>query len=99
MVQIVIPVGPRDNLEWVKRSVQSALEQGVEVVVYDNSERRDVHEYFLALQGKLRYVRDSRMSRVNMARLRNRMLSLVTDEYAVMLDSDVVMPRDAVSKW
>jgi hypothetical protein len=56
MVQIVIPVGPRDNLEWVKRSVQSALGQGVEVIVYDNSERRDIHEYFLALQGKLRYV-------------------------------------------
>jgi Glycosyl transferase family 2. len=38
------------------------------------------------------------MGRVNMAKLRNRMLSLVADKYAVMLDSDVVMPRDAVSK-
>lgn len=52
MVEIIIPVGPNDNLEWVKRSVESALSQPVDrVVIYDNSERADISDFFSSLRG------------------------------------------------
>ncbi len=95
MVEIIIPVGPNDNLEWVKRSVESALSQPVDrVVIYDNSERTDISDFFSSLRGNLKYIRDKRMRKVNMARLRNKLLSLSSEKYIIMLDSDVVIPKD-----
>ncbi|MEM3269792.1 MAG: glycosyltransferase family A protein, partial [Saccharolobus sp.] len=95
MVQIIIPVGPNDRLDWVKKSVESALSQKVDnVIIYDNSERKDIEDFFKNLGKDLIYVKDKRMNKVNMARLRNKMLSLATDKYVIMLDSDVVIPKD-----
>ncbi|AOL15809.1 glycosyl transferase family 2 [Sulfolobus sp. A20] len=95
MVKIIIPVGPSDNLDWVKKSVFSAISQPVDgVIVYDNSERRDINEFFESLKDKIIYVKDERMKKVNMAKLRNKMLKLANDKYIIMLDSDVVIPKD-----
>ncbi|AAK40982.1 glycosyltransferase family 2 protein [Saccharolobus solfataricus] len=95
MVEIIIPVGPNDKLEWVKRSVNSALLQSVDkVIIYDNSERADIYNFFQELKDKLVYIKDKRMTKVNMARLRNKMLSLASDKYVIMLDSDVVIPKN-----
>jgi hypothetical protein len=99
MVQIIIPVGPNDKVDWVKRSVNSALSQPVDkVIIYDNSERSDIYYLFKELKDKLVYIKDKRMKRVNMARLRNKMLSLIDDKYVIMIDSDVVIPKDYANK-
>lgn len=50
------------------------------------------------MKDKLVYIKDKRMKRVNMARLRNKMLSLIDDKYVIMIDSDVVIPKDYANK-
>ena len=96
MVEIIIPIGPGDKLEWVKRSVSSALSQPVDrVIIYDNSERDDIQSLISSLQSnKLYYVKDKRYKRVNMAKIRNKMLSYASEDGVIMLDSDVVIPYD-----
>jgi len=97
MVEIIIPVGPNDKLEWVEKSVFSALSQPVDrVIIYDNSEREDIYNFFqeASKNSKLVYYKDKRMKKVNMARLRNNMISLTEGKYVIMLDSDVIIPKD-----
>ncbi|WP_338600330.1 glycosyltransferase family A protein [Sulfolobus tengchongensis] len=95
MVQIIIPVGPSDKVDWVKKSVLSALSQPVDdVIIYDNSQRDDISNLFQEINDKITYIKDKRMRKVNMAKLRNKMLSLATDKYVIMLDSDVIIPKD-----
>ncbi|BAK54178.1 glycosyltransferase family 2 protein [Sulfurisphaera tokodaii] len=98
-MEIIIPVGPSDKLEWVKQSVSSALSQKVNrVVIYDNSERKDIEEYFLSLRSEITYVKDKRMKKVNMAKLRNKMLELTSEKHVIFLDSDVVLPSNFSKK-
>lgn len=77
----------------VRESVSSALRQKVDrVVVYDNSERPDLGDYLSSLA--VEYIKGPRMRKINMAKLRNIMLSLSKDDVIIMLDSDVVIPYD-----
>lgn len=93
-MEIIIPIGPSDRLDWVKASVNSALsQQGSKVIIYDNSEREDLHEYFESIKDKIVYVKDKRMGKVNMAKLRNKMLGLADEKYVIFLDSDVILPN------
>jgi glycosyltransferase involved in cell wall biosynthesis len=96
LAEILIPVGPSDRSDWVKRSVTSALSQPVSrVVVYDNSERDDLIRLIDSLNSqKLTHVVVKRMKEVNMARLRNEMAKHATEDFVIMLDSDVVIPFD-----
>jgi hypothetical protein len=88
-----MPVGPGDRLEWVRKSASSALKQGAKLVIYDNSERQDLFDLIQELKSLygLTYVRGERMRKVNMAALRNRLLSLAGSDRFMMLDSDVVL--------
>ncbi|MEM0173939.1 MAG: glycosyltransferase family A protein [Sulfolobaceae archaeon] len=98
-MEVIIPVGPNDNLEWVKKSVSSALSQKFNrVIIYDNSERKDIEEYFRTLSSEIVYIKDKRMNKVNMAKLRNKMLELASEKYVAFLDSDVVLPNDFIKK-
>ena len=96
MSVIIIPVGPGDKPEWVRASLESALRQPVDkVIVYDNSERSDLSSLVDGLKSdKLERYKDKRFKKVNMAAIRNKMLSLTDDEFVIMLDSDVVIPSD-----
>ncbi|MEM4047231.1 MAG: glycosyltransferase family A protein [Metallosphaera sp.] len=95
MAQLVMPVGPNDKLEWLKVSLSSAVSQPVdEVIIYDNSEREDIHRFLSSYKDKITYIRDRRMKKVNMARLRNKMLDLTKDKFVIMMDSDVVIRPD-----
>jgi len=90
-MEIIIPIGPSDKLEWVKKSVESALQQKAKVIIYDNSERKDLQEFFESIKSKIVYVKEKRMKKVNMARLRNKMLELADEDYVIFLDSDVII--------
>jgi hypothetical protein len=95
VTEILIPVGPKDNIEWVKRSISSAIIQG-EVIVFDNSEKEDLSK--LIDEMPVRHIKVPRMKKVNMAMLRNQILSLTKERYVIMLDSDVVLPQDGAKK-
>ncbi|BFH73207.1 glycosyltransferase family A protein [Sulfurisphaera javensis] len=92
-MEIIIPVGPSDKIEWIEKSVKSALSQDVnKVIIYDNSEREDINKFFnLISSSKLIHIKDRRMTKVNMSRLRNKMLSLADEKYVIFLDSDVII--------
>jgi len=91
-MEIIIPIGPSDKIEWIKKSVGSALEQeNAKVIIYDNSERKDIQEFFESIKSKIVYIKDKKMKKVNMAKLRNKMLELAGENYAIFLDSDVII--------
>ncbi|MGC9106344.1 MAG: glycosyltransferase family 2 protein [Thermoprotei archaeon] len=96
MAEILIPVGPSDKPDWVKRSIESALSQPVSrVVIYNNSEREDLTRLIEGFSSpKVSHVIARRMKEVNMARLRNEMAKYASEDYVIMLDSDVVIPFD-----
>lgn len=97
-MDVLIPVGPYDKPEWVSRSIKSALSQRARVIVYDNSERDDLSSLIdqLGTQGDLIHHHAKRMSKINMAKLRNQLLTLTEERIAIMLDSDVVLPDGAI---
>lgn len=95
MTEILIPVGPKDNIEWVKRSISSAITQG-KVIVFNNSEREDLTK--LIDEMNVYHVKVHKMKKINMAALRNQMLSLTNEKYVIMLDSDVILPQNGAKK-
>ncbi len=90
MLEVLIPVGPGDRKEWVQRSLTSATSLSDKVIVYDNSEREDLGE--MIDRFNVRHVKDRRLKTVNMAYLRNKLLSLASEKVVIMMDSDVVIP-------
>jgi glycosyltransferase involved in cell wall biosynthesis len=90
MPEVLIPVGPSDRLDWVKKTLSSAVSLNLSrVIVYDNSEREDLSQ--LIDQFNVVHVKDKRMKQVNMARLRNKLISLARERVVVLMDSDVVI--------
>ncbi|QKR00879.1 glycosyltransferase family 2 protein [Metallosphaera tengchongensis] len=89
MPEVLIPVGPGDRAEWVERTLTSAVAISDKVTVYDNSEREDLRG--IIEKFNVKHVVDRRMRKVNMAMLRNRLLSLATEDLVIMMDSDVVI--------
>ncbi|BBG24096.1 hypothetical protein IC006_1397 [Sulfuracidifex tepidarius] len=90
MPEVLIPVGPGDKKEWVQRTLASATAISDKVTVYDNSEREDLGE--LIDRFNVRHVKDRKLETVNMAKLRNKLLSLATENVVITMDSDVVIP-------
>lgn len=95
VVEILIPVGPKDRADWVEKAISSAVKQG-RVVVYDNSEREDLSA--LINKYNVKHVKAPRLKRVNMAKLRNEMLKYASDRFVIFLDSDVVLPEKGAEK-
>ncbi len=89
MPEVLIPVGPGDRVDWVEKTLTSAVTISDKVTVYDNSEREDLR--ILIDKFKVKHVVDRRMGKINMAMLRNRLLSLATEDLVIMMDSDVVI--------
>ncbi|AWR96437.1 glycosyltransferase [Acidianus sulfidivorans JP7] len=95
-MEIIIPVGPSDRLDWIEKSIRSAILQDVSrIIIYDNSERSDIENLIRnMIDNKIVYIKDKRMKKINMAKLRNKMLQLATEKYAIFLDSDVILPEN-----
>ncbi|MCY0859041.1 MAG: glycosyltransferase [Sulfolobaceae archaeon] len=102
MAEVLMPVGPRDRIDWLKASIESLLRQSdfySRFIIYDNSEREDIGKVIDSYtSNKLVHIKDKRMKRVNMAILRNRMLQYATERYLFMIDSDVVIPENGLQK-
>jgi glycosyltransferase involved in cell wall biosynthesis len=95
VVEILIPVGPKDKAEWIRRSISSALSQG-HVTVIDNSDREDLAKIIDEMG--VDHVKIPRMKKINMAHLRNVMVSYTKERFVIMLDSDVVLPKEGALK-
>ncbi|BCU67278.1 glycosyl transferase family 2 [Sulfolobales archaeon HS-7] len=95
-LQVIVPIGPNDKYDWVKRCLDSVIKTNSKITVYNNSEREDLTK--LVNNYNVEHVIDKRLPKVNMALLRNKMLSLAITEYPVLVDSDVVMPSDGPQK-
>lgn len=97
MVEIIIPVGPNDNpnyLNIVLKSLVENIRKEDIIIIYDNSGKKEIEN--ILNNYRLIIYKIKKYDKINMSKLRNDMIKLINGRFFIMLDSDVIPPKGGI---